>query len=124
MYIQYKLPYFGVLLCVITCICSLWSCILVIKMYTMYIFPLSLLRTYPVHDSTSILLVRSANYRKHVESVREWYSTQHHNWQQVDGERSRWWVWEKTREVALTSARHIQHYLARITSGEYIQCIS
>jgi adenylate/nucleoside-diphosphate kinase len=74
-------------------------------------------RTYPVHDSTSILLVRSANYRKHVESVREWYSTQHHNWQQVDGERSRWWVWEKTREVALTSARQIQHYLARITSG-------
>ena len=79
----------------------------------------SLLRTYPAHDSTSILLVRSANYRKHVESVREWYSTQHHNWQQVDGERSQWWVWEKAREVALTSAKQIQHYLARITSGEY-----
>ena len=74
-------------------------------------------RSYPSHDSANILLVRSANYRKHVESVREWYSGQHHNWTQVDGERSQWWVWEEAREEALTSARHIQHYLARITSG-------
>ena len=78
----------------------------------------TLLRTYPAHESTSILLVRSANYCNHVESVREWYSTHHHNWQQVDGERSQWWVWEKAREVALTSAKQIQRYLARITSGE------
>lgn len=94
----------------------------IMNVYTcMYIFVhchlMSPLRTYPVHDSANILLVRSANYRKHVESVREWYSNQHHNWLQVDGERSQWYVWEAVKEKALTSAQHIQHYLARITSG-------
>ena len=76
-------------------------------------------RSYPVHDSTNILLVRLANYRKHVEGVREWYSTQHHNWLLVDGERSQWWVLEKTRQMALMSARQIQQYLARIMDGLY-----
>ena len=80
-------------------------------------------RTYPAHDSANILLVRSANYHKHVEHVREWYSTQHHNWVQVDGERSQWWVGDGTRNIALTSARQIQHYLARITSGLCILCM-
>ena len=77
-------------------------------------------RTYPVHDSAAILLVRSGNYRKHVESVKEWYKQQHNNWFSVDGERSQWWVWENVRLCALNSARQIQLYLARITSGTYI----
>ena len=76
-------------------------------------------RTYPMHDSAGILLVRSNNYRKHVDSVREWYQTQHHNWLCVDGEKSQWWVWERVRESTLSSARRVQHYLSRITAGEY-----
>ena len=87
--------------------------------YICHYYVHSIFRSYPVHDSANILLVRSANYHKHIESVREWYSTQHHNWLQVDGERSQWWVWEEAKEKALTSARQIQYYLARITSGTY-----
>jgi adenylate/nucleoside-diphosphate kinase len=75
-------------------------------------------RTYPAHDSAGILLVRSEKYRKQVESVRAWYSSQHHNWLLLDRERSQWWVWEEVREMALTSASQIQHYLHRITSGQ------
>ena len=80
---------------------------------------ISFCRSYPVHDSANILLVHSANYHKHVESVREWYSTQHHNWLQLDGQRSQWWVWDKTRHITVTSAQQIQNYLVRITSGLY-----
>ena len=80
---------------------------------------LSLFREYPVHDSAVILQERSAKYHKHIESVRDWYSNQHHNWFQVNGERSQWWVWQETKKLAVSSARQIQHYLARITSGVY-----
>ncbi|CAI8010883.1 Adenylate kinase 9 [Geodia barretti] len=74
-------------------------------------------RDYPVHDSANILLVRSNKYQKQMERVREWYCTQHHNWLQVNGEHSQWWVWEEVKKLAVTSAHQIQLYLSRITSG-------
>ena len=76
-----------------------------------------LFRDYPVHDSANILLVRSNKYQKQMERVREWYCTQHHNWLQVNGEHSQWWVWEEVKKLAVTSAHQIQLYLSRITSG-------
>ena len=74
-------------------------------------------RLQPLHDSDSILLVRSSHYRKHVGAVREWYNQEHDNWHVVNGEQSQWWVWNKVRGHALHYALQIQQYLTRITAG-------
>ena len=84
---------------------------------------------YPVHDSASIMLIRGGHYRKHLDSVRDWYQQQHDNWCTVDGERNKWFVWTQTSERALQSSRQIQLYLSRVTTGErerqtYIFCRS
>ena len=76
-------------------------------------------KPYPLHDSPSIMLIRSGHYRKHVEAVRRWYEEQHDNWHVVDGERNKWYVWSKARTVALHTAQQIQQYLLRVTQGEF-----
>ena len=75
-------------------------------------------RTYPLHDSDSILLLKTNNYRKQLEAVKKWYINEYDNWHTVSGEASRWWMWDKTRKYALTSAQQIQQYLSRVSSGE------
>ena len=73
---------------------------------------------YPVHDSASIMLIRGGHYRKHLDSVREWYQHQHDNWYGVDGERNKWFIWRQISDRALQTSRQIQLYLSRVTSGE------
>ncbi len=70
-----------------------------------------------MHDSPSILMVRSGSYHKHMTPVKEWYSTQHDNWYTVDGERNVWHVWRDCQNVALNCALQIQHYLLRVIKG-------
>ena len=77
-------------------------------------------RPYLMHDSPSILLVRSGHYHKNVSSVRTWYQEKHDNWTVVDGERNRWHVWHETQSVALHTAKQIQQYLIRITEGNIV----
>ena len=74
-------------------------------------------RAYPLHDSPSIMLIRSGHYRRHVEEVRRWYKEQHDDWHVVDGERNKWCVWSQARTVALHTAQQIQQYLTRVTQG-------
>ena len=51
--------------------------------------------------------------------MREWYKEQHRNWVAVDGERSKWWVWNRAAEEGKRSVRKIQTYLQRVTDGKY-----
>ena len=74
-------------------------------------------RPYLMHDSPSILLVRSGHYHKNVSSMRTWYQEKYDNWTVVDGERNHWHVWHETQSVALHTAIQIQQYLIRITEG-------
>ena len=75
-------------------------------------------RPYPLHDSDCILLVRSNHYRKDLETVKKWYINEYDNWHTVNGEASRWWMWERTKQYALNSAHKIQQYLFQISCGE------
>ena len=70
-----------------------------------------------MHDSPSILMVRSGSYHKHMAPIKEWYSVQHDNWYTVDGERNIWHVWRDSQKVALNCALQIQHYLLRVIKG-------
>lgn len=79
----------------------------------------SFFRVYPVHDSDSILLVRSKFYYDNIETVRNWYTKEHDNWHIIEGSYSRWKVWNECKEHALFTAKQIQQYLSRISSGYY-----
>ena len=78
----------------------------------------ALKKPYPLHNSSSIMLIRSGHYKKHVKDVRSWYQQQHDNWHMVDGERNKWFVWVHVRDKALHTAQQIQQYLLRVTTGE------
>ena len=81
-----------------------------------------LYRIHPLHDSDSILLVRSNHYQKNLEAVKTWYTNEYDNWHTVDGEASRWLVWDMSRKYALYTAQQIQQYLFQISFGEKIVC--
>ena len=74
-------------------------------------------RSYAMHDSPSILMVKSAAYHKNLKSVKEWYSTQHSNWNVINGGRNNWYVWTESQKIALKSTLQIQQYLIRVTKG-------
>lgn len=72
----------------------------------------------PVHDSAQILAMKLAAYNKCIDEVRNWYKSEHMNFKLIDGERSKWWVWNTTLEYSRESVRKIQTYLQRITDGK------
>ena len=77
-------------------------------------------RTVPLHDSNQILAVKLAAYNKNIDEVRNWYKTEHMNFKVIDGERSKWWVWNTTLEFSRESVRQIQTYLQRISDGKTV----
>ena len=76
-----------------------------------------LCRTFPVHDSHSIISIRLACWKKEVDAVRDWYQNVQRNWVGLDGERSKWMVWNSALEVGRKSVSQIQTYLFRISEG-------
>ena len=72
---------------------------------------------YPVHDSPSVLMVKSQTYCKHLQPIKKWYSSEHKNWYTLDGQMNQWHVWKECQNIALKSALQIQQYLIRITKG-------
>ncbi|MGH0164644.1 UNVERIFIED_CONTAM: hypothetical protein FKN15_057830 [Acipenser sinensis] len=75
-------------------------------------------RPYPLHDSPQILAIRNSCYKSEILGVKKYYEEQFQNWVVIDGERSKWWVWNKVQEEASTSVKHIQTYLERIREGK------
>ncbi|EDO38691.1 predicted protein [Nematostella vectensis] len=74
-------------------------------------------RLLPLHDSHQILAIRLNCWQKEVAAVRDWYEHEHRNWSLLDGQRSKWKVWNEALEEARQSVRQIQIYLHRISSG-------
>ena len=50
--------------------------------------------------------------------MRDWYQQEHRNWVPVDGQRSKWWVWDQALDEARKSVRQIQTYLQRLSEGK------
>ena len=50
--------------------------------------------------------------------MREWYQQEHRNWVPVDGQRSKWWIWNQALDEARKSVRQIQTYLQRLSEGK------
>ena len=71
-----------------------------------------------LHDSAQILAVKLAAYNKNIGGVRSFYQKEHMNYLNIDGQRSKWWVWNTTLEHTRDSVRQIQSYLQRIGDGK------
>ena len=73
-----------------------------------------------MHDSAQILAIKLAVWQKEIESVRNFYQVEHANWVEVNGGKSKWWVWNRGVDVAQQSIRQIQQYLQRIADGKHV----
>lgn len=79
----------------------------------------TLYRTYPVHDSHTIISIRLACWKREVEAVREWYQNVQRNWTGIDGTRSKWLVWQTALDEAKRNIQDIQVYLVKIAEGTW-----
>lgn len=76
-------------------------------------------RVLPLHDSAKILLAKLQAYQAQAVTVREYYQKEHMNYKQVDGEKSKWQVWNSALEVGTQSVQQIQVYLQKTKLGEW-----
>lgn len=71
-----------------------------------------------MHDSQQILGIRLNAWQREVVEVRDWYQKEHRNWVPMDGQRSKWWIWNQALDEARKSVRQIQTYLQRLSEGK------
>lgn len=75
-------------------------------------------RVLPLHDSQQILGIRLNAWQREIVEVRDWYQKEHRNWVHIDGQRSKWWIWNQALDEARKSVRQIQTYLHRLSEGK------
>uniref|UniRef100_A0A8C9DUK7 Adenylate kinase 9 n=2 Tax=Prolemur simus TaxID=1328070 RepID=A0A8C9DUK7_PROSS len=73
---------------------------------------------YPLHNSTQIIAVKNAKYRKNIGEIRQYYEEQHQNWYVIDGFHSKWWVWNEVIKKVQMVNKYMQTYLERIKEGK------
>lgn len=76
-------------------------------------------RPYLMHDSSEILHIRNSRYKQEVELMRKHYQQECQNWIQLDGLKSKWWLWNSIIQEVSISMRYIHSYLDRIQRGKY-----
>ncbi|EDV21496.1 uncharacterized protein TRIADDRAFT_30390 [Trichoplax adhaerens] len=74
-------------------------------------------RVLPLHDSSRIFSLRLKYWRKVVIPVKQWYHKRHFNWYPINGQASKWLVWNTASEIAIKSIQQIQIYTERISKG-------
>lgn len=71
-----------------------------------------------MHKSAEILHIRSSCYKQEIEHVRQYFQQQYQNWFQLNGLKSKWWIWDSILTEASISMSHIRSYLERIYRGK------
>jgi len=75
-------------------------------------------RVLPLHDSHTILAIRIACHRRESAPIREFYLTQYKNLFTIDGEKSKWWVYNAAMVEVVQSVSHIQSYIQRVRNHQ------
>ncbi|XP_037607172.1 adenylate kinase 9 [Sebastes umbrosus] len=76
-----------------------------------------------MHDSSEILHNHNSLYKRETEHVRPHFQEQHQNWIQLDGLKSKWWIWDSIIKEASISMKYIHSYLER-TFSKQAACIN
>ena len=71
----------------------------------------------PLHDSHQILAIRLTAWQREIQNVIDWYKNEHDNFHVVDGHMSKWWIHEKSKNIAFQSVRATQVYMEKIYQG-------
>ncbi|XP_077409567.1 adenylate kinase 9 isoform X2 [Vanacampus margaritifer] len=71
-----------------------------------------------LHDSAEILHIRNTCYRQEAELMRRHFRQQYDNWVQMDGLKSKWYIWERLIKQISVSMDYIHTYLRRTRSGQ------
>lgn len=68
-----------------------------------------------LNDSPEIIGYKLREWKKEISFIREWYSNEHKNLIQLDGAKSKWSLWEKSKQISFESVELIQIYLKRVS---------
>lgn len=71
-----------------------------------------------LHDSPEILAFKYREWKNEVMPVRQWYMNEHKNWTVINGQLSKWMIWENARTLINASIEKIQMYLSKIRQGK------
>ncbi|XP_077367067.1 adenylate kinase 9 isoform X2 [Festucalex cinctus] len=74
-------------------------------------------RPHLLHDSAEILHIRNTCYRQEAELMSRHFCQQYDNWIQMDGRKSKWYIWEQLIKQISVSVDCIHTYLKRTRSG-------
>ena len=70
-----------------------------------------------LHDSHTILAIKVACHRREEKPILDFYRNSYKNLVPVDGERSKWWVFNKVVDQVQVAVQNIQTYIERVAKG-------
>jgi len=79
---------------------------------------MTLPRTMTLHDSHTILAIKVACSRREEKPLLEFYRESYKNLLWVDGEKSKWWVYDTVFEAIQTTIQNIQMYIEKVAKGK------
>ena len=79
---------------------------------------MTLPRTMTLHDSHTILAIKVACSRREEKPLLEFYRESYKNLLSIDGEKSKWWVFDAVFAAIQTAIQNIQTYIERVSEGK------
>lgn len=76
-------------------------------------------RFHLMHNSAEILHIRSSCYKQEAEHVRQYFQKQYQNWIQLNGLKSKWWIWDSILKEVSISMKYICSYLKSTRRGKF-----
>lgn len=76
-----------------------------------------------LNDSPEIIGYKLREWKNEIGFIRDWYINEHKNLVQLDGQQSKWSLWEQAKDIGFDSIKNIQIYLNKI-SNQKAACIA
>lgn len=69
-----------------------------------------------LNDSPEIIGYKIREWKNEIGFIRDWYMNEHKNYAQIDGNSSKWAIWNEAKKIGFESIRLIQTYLFRVNN--------
>ena len=61
-----------------------------------------------LNDSPEIMGYKIREWKSEIGFIRDWYAKEHKNLVELDGQESKWSLWEQAKQIGFNSIRNIQ----------------
>ena len=78
--------------------------------------PDRLARNLILNDSPETIGYKIREWKSEIGFIRDWYSNEHKNFVQIEGNSSKWSIWNEAKQVGFESINLIQTYLFRVNN--------